>query len=63
MSACYVPAQVPVYPVPVPTALPPPAPRYTYLCPYGGTPLTYLPTNQWYCPYHGTISKWKFRFI
>lgn len=37
-------------------------PYRAYLCPYCGYPLIWLPSNQWYCPYHGIISKWRFRF-
>jgi len=49
-----------VYPLPVCYYVPyqPPAyiihpPYRSYLCPYCGHPLIWLPSNHWYCPYHG----------
>ncbi|MEM2226815.1 MAG: hypothetical protein QW371_03530 [Candidatus Bathyarchaeia archaeon] len=39
-----------------------PPPPTTYLCPYCRTILYWVP-NDWYCPYHGKISKTRFRFI
>jgi len=55
-----------VYPLPI-YYYPPPAyavyPQYPgYVCPYCRYPLIWLPPNQWYYPYHGIISKWRFRF-
>ena len=34
----------------------------TYRCPKCGTFLSLLPGNRRYCPQHGVISKWKYRF-
>jgi len=59
-----------VYPLPAWCLYPPSPPAYvvyppyrSYLCPYCGYPLIWVPSNHWYCPYHGVISKWRFRFI
>jgi len=54
-----------VYPLPI--YYPPPAyavypPYRGYVCPYCRYPLILLPSNEWYCPYHGVISKRRFRF-
>ncbi|MBS7644955.1 MAG: hypothetical protein QW569_06725 [Candidatus Bathyarchaeia archaeon] len=60
-------ALIPILPVPVATYrlihLVPQAPPKAYLCPHCGHLLYWLPSNQWYCPYHGIISKWKYRFV
>ncbi len=33
-----------------------------YACPTCGTQLEWQPGERWYCPNHGNISKWKYRF-
>jgi len=38
-------------------------PPRMYLCPYGGELLYWIPGRDWYCPIHGFISRWRYRFI
>ena len=40
----------------------PPSSEVTYACPACGTLLEWQPGERWYCPNHGFISKWKYRF-
>ncbi|MEM4245920.1 MAG: hypothetical protein QW390_01335 [Candidatus Bathyarchaeia archaeon] len=34
-----------------------------YLCPYCSSVLFWIPRRNWYCPIHGHISSWRYRFL